>query len=234
MELVYRIACRAGGRGAAAVARLLEQAAGPHAAELGVGIERLRTMGQAWMLVRLGIAAWRWPEAGEEVEVVTWPSRRTAGARAWREFQILSGSGETLVEAASVWLIVDLQSRKPVRLPKFLHELDFPARRTNIEFAGIPEPPAAPARVQRRTVVLEDLDINEHVNNAAYIAWAEAAAGGASRAQVQVDYLEEALLGERVALETWETEDGGGLIQRISGPRGLCVSVQWRQHLLPR
>lgn len=179
------------------------------------------------MLVQLGLAASRWPEPEEPVEVITWPSRRTAGARAWREFEIVSAAGETLVEAATVWLIVDLQSRRPVRLPRFLLSLDFPARDTRIRFEKMPEREAAPDHVIHRTVALEDLDINEHVNNTAYIGWAEALARWDRMRRLQADYLGEALLGERIAIETWRLEQGRGVIQRINGPRGLCVSVQW-------
>jgi acyl-CoA thioesterase FadM len=225
VDLIYRAAGIAEAAGPAGTARLLEQAAGPHAAELGVGMDELRAEGRAWMLSRLGMAARRWPEPGEAVEVITWPSRRTAGARAWREFEILSASGEPLVQAASVWLMVDLRSRKPVRLPRFLLELDFPARDTGIEFAAAAEPPGAPARVQDRTVSQEDLDINEHVNNAAYIAWAETMVAWKGWRRLQADYISEARLGDWITVDTWELEQQ--TVQRISGPRGLCVSVQW-------
>lgn len=229
MDLIFRMACRAGGRGPAATARLLEQAAGIHAAGLGVGIDTLRAEGKAWMLVQLGLAASRWPEPGEAVEVITWPSRRTAGARAWREFEVVSGAGETLVEAATVWLIVDLERRRPARLPRFLLELDFPARQTRIELAEIPDPPAGAAEVRHRTVLAEDLDINEHVNNTAYVGWAEELAGWGKMRRLQADYVGEALLGERIGIATWKLKQERRVIQRISGPQGLCVSLQWWQ-----
>jgi acyl-CoA thioesterase FadM len=225
-ELIYRMSCETAGRGAAAAARLFEQAAGPHAAALGVGIDALRSKGQAWMLVQLGMAVRRWPEPGESVEVVTWPSRRTSGVRAWREFEIVSPLGEKLLEAASVWLIVDLQNRRPVRLPRFLLELEFPPRITAVDFAPVPERPEAAPRVARRTVSPEDLDINNHANNAAYLAWAEAEAEKDSPCSLQVDFLDEALLGEEIRVETWEQAEQG-VIQLIMGARGVCACVQW-------
>ncbi len=209
------------------MARLLEQAAGIHAARLGVGIEALRAEGRAWMLAQFGLAASRWPEPEEPLEVITWPSRRTAGARAWREFEIVSAAGEKLAEAATVWLMVDLERRRPVRLPRFLLELDFPARETRIGLTAIPEAPPAPAEMHRRAVAAEDLDINEHVNNAAYIGWAETLAGWDKMLRLQADYIGEALLGDRITIETWKLEQGRRVIQRISGSKGLCVSVQW-------
>lgn len=227
-ELIYRLSCRAAGRGAAAVARLFEQAAGAHAAALGVGIGDLRTRGQAWMLVQLGMAVRRWPEPGEAVEVATWPSRRTVGARAWRESELTSSAGETLVEAASVWLIADLTSRKPVRLPRFLHQLAFPPRDTRVTFAPVPQPPQAPPRVAARIVSPEDLDINNHANNAAYLAWAEAEEAVEPPCFIQADFLEEALPGEEIRVQTWKLGEDS-VLQQIAGPRGVCASLQWRR-----
>ncbi len=227
-ELIYRLSCGAAGRGAAAVARLFEQAAGPHAAALGVGIEDLRARGQAWMLVQLGMAVRRWPEPGEAVEVATWPSRRTAGARAWREYELTSGAGETLVEAASVWLIADLTSRKPVRLPRFLHQLEFPPRDTRVTFTPVPAPPPAPPRTAARIVSPEDLDINNHANNASYLAWAEAEEAIEPPCFIQADFLEEALPGEEIRVQTWKLGEGS-VLQQIAGPRGVCASLQWRR-----
>lgn len=226
MELFYRMACQAEGRGAAAMARLFEQAAGPHAAALGAGMDALRANGQAWMLVQLGIAVRRWPQGGERVEVVTWPSRRTAGARAWREFEVVSAEGELLAEAASVWLIVDLKSRRPVRLPRYLLELQFPPRDTAIEFRPAPEAPSSSPRVTRRTVIPEDLDINRHANNSSYLAWAEADAAVDAPCALQVDFRGEALLGDEIRIETWDVA-GREVIQRIQGRAGLCASLHW-------
>jgi acyl-CoA thioesterase FadM len=146
--------------------------------------------------------------------------------RAWREFEIVSPLGEKLLEAASVWLIVDLQNRRPVRLPRFLLELEFPPRITAVDFAPVPERPEAAPRVARRTVSPEDLDINNHANNAAYLAWAEAEAEKDSPCSLQVDFLDEALLGEEIRVETWEQAEQG-VIQLIMGARGVCACVQW-------
>lgn len=228
VALIHRVTGLSEGPRASALARLLEQAAGSHAAELGAGIDALREKGQAWMLHRLGIAVRRWPHAGEPVEVTTWPSHRTAGARAWREFEVFSGEGELLAEAASVWLLVDLQSRKPVRLPRSLLELEFPPRITGVDFKPVPNPPAPPRLMKRRTVGPEDLDINRHANNTAYLAWAETELDTCAPCVLQVDFLEEALLGDEIRIETW---DGCGqeALQRITGERGRYACLLWRQ-----
>lgn len=179
------------------------------------------------MLTQLGLRAIRWPGPGEALEVITWPSRRTAGARAWREFEILSASGEVLVEAASVWLVVDLERRRPVRLPRFLLALDFPDKETPVRFAPLPEPPAEQPQWFRHRVEAEDLDINNHVNNVTWLEWAEAAANAEDASAVQIDFLEEARLGEEITLLTWEREEAPERIQRITGDGRLFAGVQW-------
>jgi len=227
MALVHSMPCRAGRAGAAAVCRLFEAAAAAHAAALGVGIEALRREGKAWMLVRFGLRANRWPEPGEPLEVRTWPSRRTAGARAWREFLLLDAGGRTLAEAASVWLIVDLERRRPVRLPEFLHELDFPPLETGVEFLDPPQPAREPDATLIRRVEPAHLDANEHVNNVTYIEWGEEAAAGPRAARLQADYLGEARLGEQLAYLTWRDVDGRAFLQLARVAAKTCVCLQW-------
>lgn len=228
MELIHSIRARLERPGAAGLCRLLEAAAGEHAALLGVGIGDLRREGRAWMLARLGLRARRWPEKGEEVEIRTWPSRRSAGARAWREFEVLSG-GAPVAEAATVWLIVDLERRRPVRLPQFLLELPFPARDTGVEFTDAPAPGGAPSLAAQWRVQPAHLDVNDHVNNVTYIEWGEQEAGGAPGTALQADYLGEARLGDPILCLSWSQWEGRRWVQVILSGDRTCAALQWWQ-----
>lgn len=227
MELVHSLRARIGRGRVSEVCRLLETAAGEHAAALGAGTESLRTEGRAWMLARLGLRAVRWPSPGEEVEVRTWPSRRTAGARAWREFELMDKEGRLVAEAASIWLMVDLARRWPVRLPRFLHELPFPARDTAVEFLAPPSPAGPPTRCASWRVESAHLDINEHVNNVIWVEWAEEAAGWPRPARLQADYVGEARRGETVTFQTWEGWEGRRLVQMAAAGGRPCLRLQW-------
>jgi len=200
----------------AALDRGLEQMATAHAAELGVGIERLHADGRAWVLSRISMRVDRWPVGGEMVEWRTWPSRRTSGVRATRDFELRAADGALLAAAESTWLILDLKTRRPARLPRYLLELPLPEHEAG---APWPEWPAAGGfeTVARRTVSEDDLDVNRHVNNVSYVVWAEQALGAGVFRRLAVEYLGEAFLGDAVAIER-----GGEALNVTCGERTLA------------
>lgn len=221
-----------------AVCRLFEDAARRHATHLGVGVADLHRGGRAWVLSRFSLRIRSMPRVSDAVDVDTWPSRRTAGIRAWRDLEMRSPGGELLAEATSIWLILDLASRRPARLPAGLLALEFIARDTAIA----PPPPAheptkPPDHVSFHTISTADLDENNHANNVAYLAWACAAVPPAlAAAQVEelhADYLGESFEGDVVRISAWEEPAENGcrrLNQRLEcGERLLTrVNTLWR------
>jgi acyl-CoA thioesterase FadM len=214
--------------------RLFEDAARHHATHLGVGVADLHSTGRAWVLGRFSVRNHAWPAPGQPVDVLTWPSRRTSGIRAWRDFELRSTSGHLLAEATSIWLILDLATRRPTRLPAGLLALEFPARDTDIAPpAAQPDPSGPPHAISTLTVTEADLDENNHANNVAYIAWASAAAGPGLLEELHIDYLGETFLDEQVAIAAWATPRPDGarhLVQRLESPPRLLTRVQsvWR------
>ncbi|MBI5280827.1 MAG: hypothetical protein HY858_04025 [Candidatus Solibacter usitatus] len=203
-----------------AICGLFQDAARAHASELGLGVADLHAASRAWILSRLALRVHQLPEPCEMVEVLSWPSRRTAGVRARREFEIRAPGGDLLVEACSVWLILDRVSRRPARLPAGLLHLDFPARDTAIEPLSIPEPAEAALFTGCHKILAGDLDENNHANNVSYIQWACNALSADflaahTPAELHVEYLAEALLGDNVQIAA--CPDGRGrLLHRLS------------------
>jgi acyl-ACP thioesterase len=217
MELVYRE--RRAWMGAATLAALcrgFEQVATPHAGLLGVGIEHLHAEGRAWVLNRMSVRVERWPADGEMLDWTTWPSRRTAGIRAARDFELRASDGALRAAACSTWLVLDLKTRRPTRLPAHLLALTFPDGHAEADW---PEGPATNGftTLARRTVVEADLDVNRHVNNVSYVAWAEEALGGGRNRRLAIEYVGEAFLGDTV-----EVGRGGNQLRVMSGERLLA------------
>jgi len=158
-----------------ALADYLQEAAGHHAAELGVSMQDLLDDGRAWVLARLRLKIDRLPKWEDDVVVETWPSGLDR-LYATREFVLHAGSdeGNVMARGTSAWLVIDTDRRRPLRPPAMLHSLDPPDRPPALAHdvsRDLPPPERADA-ASTFTVRYHDLDVNRHVNNVRYLEWA--------------------------------------------------------------
>ena len=190
-----------------ALAGYLQEIAGRHAIALGCGMDALRARGLTWVLSRQRIDAHAPVRLGEEVTIATWPSG-VERLFVHREFTVRRDGAE-VARASTAWLVLDLDKRRPVRPDEVLD----PALRPRLE-AVAPIPPRLPepgggAPGRRFDVRYAELDVNRHVNNATYVAWALEGASperwASSRAcAVEAHYVAEARQGDAVVARTEE------------------------------
>ena len=214
----------------------LQEAAGNHAAALGVSVADLMQRGLTWVLSRLRLRVERLPGAGETVSVRTWPT----GAEklfALRDFQLLDGDGCCIASAVSAWLIIDTAGRRPVRIQTVFDPPDASrvprALDTGIE--RLPGPDGA-AREAAVVVRLADLDANAHANNARISEWIVESVGrdhvlGSSLAALDVDFLAEALHGDSLASRAAPLAGGAfrhSLVRPADGREIARAATQWR------
>jgi medium-chain acyl-[acyl-carrier-protein] hydrolase len=189
-----------------ALAAYLQELAGHHATALGCGLEALRRRGLTWVLVRQRIEAPRPIPLGEELEIATWPSG-VHPLVVTREFTVSGRDGAALARASTAWLVLDLATRRPVKPGAVLD----PALRPHLEAVAaipprLPEPaPDAPSR--RFEVRYVDIDVNRHVTNTSYLAWAlegvpEATWLTERACAAEAHYLAEARLGDAALVRT--------------------------------
>jgi acyl-ACP thioesterase len=114
--------------------------------------------------------------------------------------------GEILVAATSAWLLVDIEKGRPRRLETLPIDLQFPhaahAIQDPLNKIQIPE---GLVQVFEKPIWLSDIDTNWHVNNAQYIKWitdcfSQDQYHSRRMTSVQINYLEETLLGDTVVL----------------------------------
>jgi medium-chain acyl-[acyl-carrier-protein] hydrolase len=155
----------------ASLLNFLQDAAGAHAAELGVAIEFLRARNLMWVLSRSHIELTALPQVGDTVRLRTWP----AGWHrlfAIRDFDLARTDGSLFGRATSAWLIIRADNHLPVRALDVIGDLAaHPERSIVDDFARIPLPHRIDS-VFRCRALMQDLDINGHVNNAVYGVWA--------------------------------------------------------------
>lgn len=213
-----------------------QEAAGNHASALGVGAVDLAGRRGVWVMHRLRLRvetarpAWR-----ETVTVETWPSAHD-GLRAWRDFVIRDAAGAVLVRGTSVWFVIDLRRRRPVRLPEAVRALSLPDRAPTLphQAPALEAPPEGEAT--RFRVRRADLDRNGHANNVRFVEWAlESVSPGvlAERdpVEVEVQYKSEAVLGDTVLARTAPAGEDGAyrhvLVSTTGGQELARLVTRW-------
>lgn len=219
--------------------KLLQEAATAHAAELGVAVETLIESGVAWVLSHLHLRVLSWPTADAEIMVKTWPE---AANRLFteRRFEVVDPAGEILATASTLWLVLDLERRRPVRLPPVV--LEALARH---EIGSTPMKPDRlegpdPADNERVFAVRRsDLDLADHVNNTSYVEWAVEAVpddvwAKQELAEIHIGYLSECHRGQNVVSSSQTEECVGGcevrheLVRREDGDIVVRARTVWR------
>ncbi|MDF1594289.1 MAG: thioesterase, partial [Desulfobacterales bacterium] len=165
----------AGGRlSLSALCNFMQDAAGKHADELGLSVAQLQKESKTWMLSRLALQMKSYPGWQETFRVTTWPS----GSRrlfALRNFLFHDNQNRLMGSAATAWLIIDTQNRRPLRIEPFLKKLNpvTQGSQTCPElnlFEKIPKLSAYEHETRFR-IRYQDLDTNRHVNNVSFIEW---------------------------------------------------------------
>ncbi|MCL1785642.1 MAG: thioesterase [Alphaproteobacteria bacterium] len=153
----------------------LQEVADIHAELLGRGRTWCRDTGRAWVVTHYLVDIIKMPGENQEIEIYTWPSAADA-LRAARDFEIKDMSGNIMVRATSQWVMIDMDTRRPVRIDEVLagwgtvdeHVIDRP-------FEKFPEFDADTTWVAYPR--FDDVDLNQHINNAVYATWAAESLG---------------------------------------------------------
>ncbi len=202
-----------------ALCNWLQEAAGNHAASLAWGIDELHEQGLTWVLARLHLRLTARPAWREDVTVSTWP----AGVRrlyALREFRI-AGRGGELGVATTAWLLVNVSTLRPARLPAGLEEIarDGPGRVLDDPFEKLPEV-ERPEFETTLEVRFSDLDMNRHANNVSLTACAleplpENVVLGRSLAELEVEFRAEVLRADRLLAQAERHGEGCTFLHRL-------------------
>ncbi len=193
--------------------KLLQEVAVAHASILGVSVETMAERGTAWVLSRLHLSLDRWPRGDEHIVIETWPE---AANRLFteRRFEVFDESGSGIGTASTLWLILDLERRRPVRLPAHvverLGELGLGSEPRRFGDLVTPDPLD---RELAFTVRRSDLDSAEHVNNTSYVEWAIEAVpdkvwSTAELAELKIQFVSECHQGQTVLSRSQQVERG--------------------------
>lgn len=154
------------------ICSFLQEAASNHAYRLQLSLEQLQGLNIFWALARLRVMMDVYPGWRDTIHVETWPSGDD-GLYATREFLIFNEQAEVIGRASSNWVLLDMDKRRPVRLPKQVSELRVPERSYPIQYPAPRLHQPAVVDIEKKIIVRRsDLDLNRHVNNVRFVEWA--------------------------------------------------------------
>ena len=150
---------------------LFQDCGGFHGADCGFSNKKLADMGLAWIISNWQISVDHMPVLDDHVAVETFPYH-IKHFMASRYYRLSSPDGTEYARANSLWLLMDMKSYKPVRIPKEMWEAygicedifkdyDFGGRKVLPADGGEKIPPVP--------IVRSMIDTNSHVNNEQYI-----------------------------------------------------------------
>jgi len=187
-----------------AVARYLQDIASDDGHDAGIDTDL------AWVVRKTIAEVHRRPRLDEQLQLITWASG--SGARWAARRTTLAAGGEAIVEAAALWVCVDLTTLRPARLSERFWTMygQAVADRPVSSRLTHPDPPGDLVSGARPWPLrISDFDVLDHVNNA--VTWEAVEdelgrlAPGASIHRAEVEYR-----------EPMDRTDGIGIVSQVT------------------
>lgn len=203
--------------------------------DLGVGIDYLTSHHLGWVVNYWQIDVLKRPTLGDSIRIGTSPYKM-GGFFGMRNFAIDSAEGGRLVQADSMWTLMNLSEYVPTKVPELFLERYEMFPKFDMEYLGRKIRPSKDAVFEPAgsvTVTPFDLDSNHHLNNSRYIDWALMAMKAADDAfdehavkRLRVEYRQQVLLGETLTMSCCrETSSADGEAGTAGGAKTQMGTV---------
>lgn len=206
------------------IANYLQETAYEHATELGWGYHALMEQKVGWVLSRMRIKVYKYPVWDDVVVIKTWP-RGIEKLFAFRDFQLFNPRKELLAEASTNWLIVNLETHRPQRMPSaFMKIITHSEAVFDRPLEKIPLTKGA-SECSSHLVKYSDLDIVGHVNNVKYIEWCADTLDSDLLLQsgirdFEINFMKEARQGDNIEIVCTPSKGGTYLIEGVHSEDG--------------
>lgn len=219
------------------IVEYMQETANLQCEHLGLPLDPLRdNMGLAFILGSISITVHMPLHAHEEIEVRTW-CKEARGYIFNRYFEIVR-NGETIAEASSIWVLIDINTRNMVRADSypFLKDrfyYDEPIDTSRLLPKARIGKDAELYEIGKRKIVYSDIDYNMHMNNTHYPDMicdflSEMTDGDVSFrvASASLSYLKESHLGTALTVfRSSMSDDGSILIRTVNESGEVCLEA---------
>lgn len=168
-----------------------------HSEDVGAGMKLLEERKRMWVLSSWKIVVCRYPELCEKIKVATWPYEFGRGTGR-RNFRMLGEDGRLAAYADTLWVFMDMEKQRPVRVDEdiasaYTLEPRFPMEQ---ETEKIKLPDSLEVK-EPFPIHVYHLDVNHHVNNGQYVQLAaEYLPEDFEIRQMRAEYRKSAVLGD--------------------------------------
>jgi acyl-ACP thioesterase len=215
----------------------LQEIAWEHATQRGFGYEHLKARGQFWVLAKVKVLLYNYPQWNDELRIDTW-SKEPDILTAYRDFEGYNAKGRRLFSATSSWHILSEGAHRPQRVDALKQSFPIPVNKHAIaEKPGkIPAPEITAPEVALQKVLWSDIDINMHVNNSRYVQWVMDSFPSDfllthQVAEMEVNFLQQAVVGDRYYIHTQKISSAEYItsVIRDEGQTALArIRTLWR------
>lgn len=221
------------------LARLFQKAACDHSDTLGIGFEGLKPINKAWVLTRVYYNILRFPSAGETLTLRTWP-KPDNGLIAPRDYQLIDSEGNICATSASNWVIIDMLSRRVIRLKDIMNNFDTDdCNATKYNRLEKMIMPSDMELLKHIDIPYSAIDHTRHVNNAEYMKWISdsipeicqprTSTGRKEIFEFDIQYLKETHYSDTsVFLSSKITDDG--IYFQLTNSNGVAVNALVKLH----
>lgn len=215
----------------------LQEAAGNHAQHLGWGYQDMLKRKRFWVLSRMQVEIIRMPHWGEKLRIETWPAGIDR-LYAIRDFCIKDQSGEFVCKAVSGWLILDSIKHRVINPGYIKDEYPDPGRDPILKLNTGKMPGYGELlNTYERKVSYNDLDVNNHVNNARYLEWILDAYEGAFIRKhllknILISYMNEAKYPEPISITVHANQEDNyqhalSATNSANGQKIMHAIIEW-------
>ena len=215
----------------------LQDIAAVHAEKLGFGYSYISEKNLSWFLLKYHLKVFKYPTNNNSITIKTWP-KRINKLSCLRDFEVYDEKSEKIAAVCSSWVLIDPDTKKIMVPSKVL--LPFPSCEDNAFETSFPKI-SEPQRIDYNRVFevrYDDIDINQHVNNANYLIWALETVDFGFKSthlikELEIQYKKELKYGSNVT-SVLEKDNKQlittHLLKNVSDDEHLCnIKIHWQK-----
>lgn len=196
---------------------------------IGITKAFMKSYNYTWMLYQFKMEISRLPIYRERVEFRTWVSKNDK-LKSCREVNIYSGDGQLLIKSTLVFLVIDIEKMKAIKLPEIISkrfELEGNPNFKSFEsFSNI----YFSQKDEEIRVYKSDIDYNQHVHSAVYLRWLLdfLKEDGSQLKTIEINFKSQAFLDDKITITKEKIENSYYHKIQANGKLAAIGKTTWR------